>query len=97
LHDLRVVGRSKEAAALYAEGLTSLLKLLPLYDTGSGSVYDLRHVTVGCAPNVARWDYHATHVNQLLLLATVEPAEDLFSRTAARWADYMLGHRAAHN
>ncbi|XP_059478168.1 D-glucuronyl C5-epimerase B [Neocloeon triangulifer] len=97
LHDLRVIGRSKEAAALYAEGLASLRALLPLYDMGSGSVYDLRHVTVGCAPNVARWDYHATHVNQLLLLATVEPAEELLARTANRWANYMLGHRAAHN
>lgn len=28
-------------------GMLSLKKMLPLYDTGSGSVYDLRHFTLG--------------------------------------------------
>lgn len=40
--------------------------------TGSGSVYDLRHFSLGIAPNIARWDYHVTHINQLLLLATID-------------------------
>ncbi|CAB3370717.1 Hypothetical predicted protein [Cloeon dipterum] len=97
LHDLRMIGNSKNASTLYSEGIESLRALLPVYDTGSASVYDLRHVTLGSAPNVARWDYHATHVNQLLMLATIEPQVELFKRTAMRWADYMLGHRAAHN
>lgn len=45
---------------------------IPLSSTGSGSVYDLRHFSLGIAPNIARWDYHVTHINQLLLLATID-------------------------
>lgn len=32
---------------LFTQGMLSLKKMLPLFDTGSGSVYDLRHVTLG--------------------------------------------------
>ncbi|KAL9704736.1 hypothetical protein quinque_008254 [Culex quinquefasciatus] len=48
------------------------------------------------APNLARWDYHATHVNQLLLLATIDP-DPIIAQTAERWKNYMLGKRAQHN
>lgn len=78
------------------QGMQSLKKMLPLFDTGSGSIYDLRHFTLGIGPNIARWDYHATHVNQLLLLATID-ANPLIARTAERWRSYMVGKRAAHN
>lgn len=43
-----------EAAELYKTGIQSLKQLLPLYDTGSGTIYDLRHVGLGTAPNLAR-------------------------------------------
>ena len=86
---------------LLEDGLSSLKAMLPLYDTGSGSTYDLRHYTMaGIEPKVARWDYHATHVNQLYVLSTVmEDAEDrdLLLRVAERWRGYMLGKRAQHN
>ncbi|XP_063233030.1 D-glucuronyl C5-epimerase B [Bacillus rossius redtenbacheri] len=86
----------EEAAALFDRGVASLKRLLPLFDTGSGTTYDLRHLALGTAPNLARWDYHATHVNQLLLLATVD-ADPLIAATAERWIGYMSGKRAAHN
>lgn len=87
----------REAASrLYSSGLESLKTLLPLFDTGSGSVYDLRHFTLGLAPNIARWDYHTTHINQLLLLATIDDSE-LLRSTSKRWIGYMKGQRAAHN
>ena len=35
---------SKEATILFDNGITSLKALLPLYDAGKGSIYDLRHV-----------------------------------------------------
>lgn len=76
--------------------MTSLKKLLPLFDMGSRSAYDLRHVTLDVAPNIARWDYHATHINQLLLLATVDNAT-VIQTTAKRWISYMSGARASHN
>jgi heparosan-N-sulfate-glucuronate 5-epimerase len=85
-----------EAKLLYDQGMQSLKKLLPLFDTGSGSVYDLRHFTLGLSPNIARWDYHSTHVNQLLLLSTIDP-DPILAQVAERWAGYMQGKRAAHN
>ena len=100
LYDLKTVSSGPEsdhAAQLYDSGIRTLRAMLPLFDTGSGSVYDLRHFTLGIAPNLARWDYHATHINQLLLLATVEDDSELFESTAKRWMDYMKGKRAPHN
>lgn len=90
------VGLENEAGVLLEQGLTSLRKMLLLFDTGSGTSYDLRHLTLGIAPNLARWDYHVTHVNQLLLLATIDK-DPIFEQTAKRWQGYMAGKRAQHN
>jgi len=59
-------------------------------------VYDLRHFTLAMSPNLARWDYHTTHINQLLLLSTIED-DPVFEAVANRWIGYMKGKRAAHN
>ena len=94
---------NNEAWNLFEAGMTSLKKLLPLYDTGSGSVYDLRHFSMsGSPPKIARWDYHSTHVNLLYVLSTIDSDEDsddadLLVTTGDRWRDYMLGKRAEHN
>lgn len=99
LYDLRVIAgptQGAEAKILYDQGMDSLKKMLPLFDTGTGSIYDLRHFTLGVTPNIARWDYHATHVNQLLLLAGLEK-ESIFASTAHRWEEYMQGKKAPHN
>lgn len=88
------------ATRLWRDGMKSLLTLLPLFDTGSGTVYDLRHFSMkGSAPKLARWDYHATHINQLYLLSTVAEKgdSDLIVATAERWRSYMTGDRAEHN
>lgn len=99
LYDLQIIAganQGSEAKALYDQGMVSLKNMLPLFDTGSGSIYDLRHFTLGITPNIARWDYHATHVNQLLLLAGLEK-DSIFGGTARRWEEYMQGKRAHHN
>uniref|UniRef100_A0A2M4AL95 heparosan-N-sulfate-glucuronate 5-epimerase n=1 Tax=Anopheles triannulatus TaxID=58253 RepID=A0A2M4AL95_9DIPT len=96
LNSTAPANQSNEAAMLFEQGMMSLKKMLLLYDTGSGTSYDLRHFTLGIAPNLARWDYHATHVNQLLLLATIDP-DPLIVQTAERWKNYMVGKRAQHN
>ncbi|KAJ8911450.1 hypothetical protein NQ315_013812, partial [Exocentrus adspersus] len=91
LYDLMIIappGHAQEAEFLFNEGMISLKKLLMLFDMGSVTSYDLRHFTVGIAPNLARWDYHATHISQLLLLSTIED-EPLFKVTAERWIGYM--------
>lgn len=98
LYDLSIVApsASQQATQLFRQGMVSLKQLLLLYDTGSGTTYDLRHFMLRTAPNLARWDYHATHVNQLLLLATIDH-DPLLTATAERWIGYMSGKRAAHN
>lgn len=97
LYDLRsCLPENRTIEKLYSDGLESLKALLLLYDTGSGSVYDLRHVTLKIAPNVARWDYHSVHVYQLLWLYLIEK-EPLFLETAERWLGYARGDRAKHN
>nr|CAG4636821.1 EOG090X0272 [Ceriodaphnia reticulata]SVE72802.1 EOG090X0272 [Ceriodaphnia reticulata] len=85
-----------DAQLLFDQGMHSLKKLLPLFDTGSGTVYDLRHFSLGLAPNIARWDYHSTHINQLLLLSTID-SDPILRTVAERWMSYMQGKRAAHN
>ncbi|CAG5859331.1 unnamed protein product, partial [Menidia menidia] len=82
--------------ALFARGMESLKAMLPLYDTGSGSIYDLRHFVLGSAPNLARWDYHTTHINQLQLLASIDGAP-VFRDAVKRWKNYLKGIRAKHN
>ncbi|KAF3832907.1 hypothetical protein F7725_026572 [Dissostichus mawsoni] len=80
LHDLTETAGEKlgrEAGQLFSRGMDSLKAMLPLFDTGSGSIYDLRHFMLATAPNLARWDYHTTHINQLQLLASIDNAPSL--------------------
>lgn len=99
LYDLKSIAPvedAEEAKKLFNQGIESLKNMLTLFDTGSGTTYDLRHFTLKTAPNLARWDYHSTHINQLLLLNTIYN-DPIFLTTAERWIDYMNGKRASHN
>ncbi|KAM8974691.1 D-glucuronyl C5-epimerase isoform 2-T2 [Pelodytes ibericus] len=99
LYDLKETAgekQGKEASLLFDKGMESLRAMLPLYDTGSGSIYDLRHFMLGTAPNLARWDYHTTHINQLQLLASVDTSP-IFKDFVRRWKTYLKGGRAKHN
>jgi heparosan-N-sulfate-glucuronate 5-epimerase len=97
LYDLQTINPHNEPVQiLFQKGIESLLALLPLYDAGSATFYDLRHFTMQTAPKVARWDYHSTHINQLLLLSTIHN-NSLLKDTAERWRGYMVGKRAPHN
>ena len=97
LYDFSTVkGFGNESAALFQSGLTSLRTFLPLYDTGSGSVYDLRHLGLKSAPNIARWDYHAVHIYLLKWLYTITN-DPFFNEVADRWIGYAQGKKAKHN
>ncbi|XP_032371845.1 D-glucuronyl C5-epimerase B isoform X1 [Etheostoma spectabile] len=99
LYDLTETAGEKlgrEAGQLFSRGMESLKAMLPLFDTGSGSIYDLRHFMVATAPNLARWDYHTTHINQLQLLASIDNAP-IFKDVVKRWKNYLKGIRAKHN
>ena len=99
LLDLKLTASPEDAsvaAELFDRGMRSLKAMLPLYDSGSGSFYDLRHVTMGIAPNLARWDYHTLHVSLLYFLATID-SDPVLKRTATRWESYTKGKRTRHN
>jgi len=86
--------------SLFNEGVASLVAMAPLFDTGAGSTYDLRHFTMGGPPKLARWDYHSTHINLLYVLSTIVPGEkekSSLQELANRWQSYMVGERADHN
>ena len=90
----------QKAKWLFGNGTRSLVAMLPFYDTGSGSTYDLRHFTMGGPPKLARWDYHSTHVNLMFVLSTVvenEADKETILEIAGRWQRYMIGQRADHN
>jgi len=87
-----------EAKELFDEGLVSLKALLPLYDNGKGSNYDLQHVIKQVrGPNRARWDYHTVHIQQLNLFKSVFRDDAIFAEFAARWTGYLNGHYSDHN
>ena len=95
-------GRAKRredrtAERLYAAGVESLHRLLPIYDTGTGSLYDLRHMTLSDGgrqpPHRARSDYHVTHIIQLLVMATIDD-DPVIRSTAERWFGYLDGRWA---
>ena len=99
LYDLKLTAGPQdgaEAAELFDQGMRSLKAMLPLYDSGSGSFYDLRHVTMRIAPNLARWDYHTLHVSLLSFLANID-RDPILRTTAVRWEGYTKGKRAKHN
>ncbi|CAD5211368.1 unnamed protein product [Bursaphelenchus okinawaensis] len=95
LYDLAIV-ENGTARNLFQEGLHSLKTLLPLYDTGSGSVYDLRHLFLKTPPNLARWDYHKVHVYLLKWLHAMTK-ETIYDDYTERWLQYSMGQRAKHN
>ncbi|KAI6194073.1 Heparosan-N-sulfate-glucuronate 5-epimerase [Aphelenchoides besseyi] len=98
LYDLSQVHlkESEKAKHLFNTGIESLKVLLPLYDTGSGSIYDLKHVTMKSPPNLARGDYHDTHI-YLLRLFHVITGHKMFKDFSDRWFAYTIGQRAKHN
>ena len=99
LYDLKetATGEGQLAAArLYSSGMTSLKAMIGMYDSGAGTLYDLRHVTAGLEPNRARWDYHTVHISQVLQLMTLDD-DPIFNTTATRWIGYLKGLRSHVN
>ena len=52
LFDLKSVSSKNTATSLYKSGIESLAALLPLYDSGASTFYDLRHFTMKTGPKV---------------------------------------------
>ena len=99
LYDLALLsplGEKSEANTLFVDGMRSLKVILPMFDAGSGTFYDLRHITMKESPNIARSDYHTLHVSLLNVLSTID-SNPIFKDTAERWTGYAKGKRAKHN
>jgi hypothetical protein len=83
-------GRAKR---VLFESLRSLRALVNLYDTGSRTLYDLRHVfNPFLNPNVARWDYHTLHVSQLFYLTQILEDYRLSSTLTAAESRLLAGY-----
>ena len=95
-HDVDLQASYELVSRLYNEGITSASKMLPLFDGGSRTFYDLGHFSQGVQPNVARWDYHAVHLAQLALIMTISD-DPVFERFYQYWQGYTKGKVAGHN
>ena len=95
LYDLATTApspKNEESKRLFEEGKASLKVLLPLYDSGKGTLYDLRHVTMKVQPNICRWDYHNLHTLLLENIYTIDN-DTIFRTYADRWHKYKLGYK----
>jgi heparosan-N-sulfate-glucuronate 5-epimerase len=88
LHDLFRITNDAEAKALFDDGVTTLLSdgVLASYDLGYWTKYDQKP---GCS--MAN-KYNCVHVRQLRVLHKIT-GQELFDRTADKWAAYNLKHR----
>jgi len=80
-------GRSEAAARYFSEAVRSLCVLLPYYDLGGFTAYDLKHIIYHKKPTIGV-NYHATHVYLLhaLVCVTHNPVLQRYERL---WASYV--------
>jgi len=78
------------AAAIFERGVATVEKLLPLYDTGWWSLYDLYHLEVVTPRNPCTAHYHDIHIKQLMVMHAITGRER-FDAFARRWAAYQDG------
>ena len=85
-HDVARGLGDQEAEQWFEGGLDALVGLLPRYDMGYWSRYDLFPHPVS---NIASPAYHFLHVKQLEILATLS-GRDVFQRTSERFDSYRI-------
>lgn len=94
LHDWAKVAGSQRASDMFSDGVRTLRRILPYYDLGAISAYDLSYIIIeGRAPHIAA-RYHSIHVEQLNALYSVTGV-DLFREYALKWSRYGVAGAAA--
>jgi len=94
LYDWSTVAGSSEAAGYFEQGIDTLTHILPYYDMGSFSAYDLTYITYSKQPFLIPRKphlvprYHAMHIAQLLALWSVTNNQTL-KATAEKWQSYV--------
>jgi heparosan-N-sulfate-glucuronate 5-epimerase len=81
-----------QAAAIFERGAATVEALLPRYDTGWWSLYDLYHLEVATPRNPCTAHYHDIHIKQLRVMHAIT-GRDAFDAFARRWAGYQEGVR----
>jgi heparosan-N-sulfate-glucuronate 5-epimerase len=84
---VRAQPNDARAAAIFERGVSTLEALLPLYDTGWWSLYDLYHLEAATPRNPCTAHYHDIHIKQLAVLHAITGRES-FDAFARRWAAY---------
>jgi len=79
--------RSEAAAKYFPEAVHSLRVILPYYDLGGFTTYDLRHITLHKKPTIGV-NYHATHVYLLHALVCITH-DPVLSKYEQLWASYV--------
>jgi len=92
LWELHQARRELWETRLLERATDTILRWLPLYDTGWWSRYSLQRTASG-RPHVATLKYHAFHVAQLRVLASML-REPRFSNVADRWEGYIDDKRS---
>lgn len=96
LWDGYVVTSDKRLMLLYREGIRSLQAMIPFFDLGDGTAYDLTHLALrDHPPNKARPGYHFIHVELLSALSLLNNAK--FDAVVERWHLYLRGWRVRTN
>ncbi|UCC45424.1 MAG: hypothetical protein JSU65_05760 [Candidatus Zixiibacteriota bacterium] len=84
LHDLVRFEDVRQAAELFAEGLTTLKSWLPRFDLGYWSLYHIPE----SPRNPATIPYHRLHVSQLKILHAIT-GDEIFAEYHERWNGYL--------
>ena len=71
----------------YTEGIKSLKIVLPYYDYGGFSTYDLYYLTANTKPTPAGY-YHKIHINLLEAFYSITK-DEFFMNIRNQWADYV--------
>lgn len=95
LYDWQEVAKSDDARKLLDEGLRTLKHILPYYDLGALSSYDLSYLTIPHSnaryeagkPHIAP-RYHAVHLTQLYALNSIRP-DPVLQEYFDRWSSYV--------
>ncbi|HYI11714.1 MAG TPA: D-glucuronyl C5-epimerase family protein [Thermoanaerobaculia bacterium] len=76
------------AEKYYKESVRTIERILPYYDVGGFTAYDMAHVTHNRAPHFGL-SYHRNHIELLTLLHTITGRRSFldYARTWARYAD----------
>lgn len=82
--------------SIYKKGIGTLKEIVPLYDTGHRTNYDLTYYTAKAYPNHANWHYHTVHIDMMMALNHIEK-DDPFVDLIERWKGYMKGNHVSRD